>query len=179
MSAAARSYLRTIAAIGALLALSAGIGAIKAHAQAPTVASVVATCGTPNSASQYAAGSTAPITVNTAGVLCQTGTGGGAASNVTLVPPTGTPNETTVTCGVTTTTLLAAASATNFILVKVPSGGGTVWVNAAGVAAVAAPPSIDIVGGGTLLWSPVQGFVPSSALNCIAAVAQAVTLVWK
>jgi hypothetical protein len=107
------------------------------------------------------------------------GSAGGIPGGVTLVPPTGTPNETTVTCGVASTLLLAAASATNFILVKNPAAGGVVWINAAGVAAVAAPPSLDVVGGASLLWSPVNGFVPSSALNCIAPVAQAVTLLWK
>jgi hypothetical protein len=108
------------------------------------------------------------------------GAGGGAAGAVTLVPPTGTPVEVTVTCGVTTTALLAAAAATQFVLIKSPTGAAaTVWINAAGVAAVAAPPSIDLVAGASLLWSPGNGFVPSSAINCIASIATAVTLVYK
>ncbi len=91
----------------------------------------------------------------------------------------GTPVEVTVTCGVGTTVLLAAATATTFILVKNPSGGGTVWVNFAGVAAVAAPPSVDLIGGQSINWSQNNGYVPTSALNCIAPVAQAVTLLYK
>lgn len=107
------------------------------------------------------------------------GGGTGTAGSVTLAPATGTPNETTVTCGTGSTALLAAASATQFVLVKVPATGGTVWINAAGAAAVAAPPSIDLVAGASILWSPGNGFVPSSAMACIAVVAQAVTLLWK
>jgi hypothetical protein len=101
------------------------------------------------------------------------------AGSVTLAPVTGTPNETTVTCGVTSTTALAAAAATQFILVKSPSGGGTTWFNVAGAAAVTAPPSIDLVGGASILFSPGNGYVPASAINCIGLVAQAVTLVYK
>lgn len=170
-----RAILTVLAAL-----LAASVLVSRAHAQAPSTASVVTTCGTVNSAAQYVAGSTAPLTMNTSGVLCQGGAGGsGVAGGVTLVPVTGVPNETTVTCGVATTTLLAASSATSFILVVNPGTGGTVWVNSAGVAAVAAPPSIDLTAGRSLLWSAASGFVPSSALNCIAPVAQAVTLMWK
>jgi hypothetical protein len=107
-------------------------------------------------------------------VMCPT-TGG----SIQLTPPTGTPTQVSVSCGITSTTLLAASAATMFILIKNPSGGGTVWVNTAGVAAVAAPPSIDLVAGASLAWSPVQGFVPSSQINCIAAVATTVTVVYK
>lgn len=105
-------------------------------------------------------------------VLCSSP---GAATAAT----TGTPTETTVTCGTGSTTLLAASTATQFILVKVPTGGGIVWVNFAGAAAVAAPPSVDIAAGASLSWSPMQGYVPTSQINCLAPVAQAVTLVYK
>jgi hypothetical protein len=119
-------------------------------------------------------------TIDTTGRQCSNpGSGASGAANVTLVPPTGTPNQTTVTCGVASTTLLAAAAATSFILIKNPAAGGVVWLNFAGVAAVAAPPSLDMSGGGSVTWSAAQGFLPSSQINCIAPVAQAVELVWK
>ncbi len=93
---------------------------------------------------------------------------------------TGTPTESTVTCGAVTTALLAASSATQFILIKVPAAAtATVWVNVAGVAAVAAPPSVDLIAGQSMLWSTGTGFVPSSALNCISTIANAVTLIYK
>lgn len=92
---------------------------------------------------------------------------------------TGTPVETTVTCGVGTTALLAASTATTFILIKNPAAGGIVWINFAGVAAVAAPPSVDLAAGQSISWSALAGYVPTSALNCIAPVAQAVSLVYK
>ncbi len=170
--------MRAVLAVLVIL-IAAAVLVSRAHAQGPVAgASIVSACGTPNSAAQYVVGSTAPLTMTTGGVLCQGGAGG-VAGGVTLVPTTGTPTEITVTCGVTTTALLAAAAATNFILVKVPSGGGTIWYNAAGVAAVAAPPSIDLTGGQSQVWSAATGYLPSSALNCIAPVAQAVTLVYK
>ena len=94
-------------------------------------------------------------------------------------PPTGALVEITVTCGVASTALLTASSATKFIVIRNPTGGGTVWVNVAGAAAVAAPPSIDIVGGSQQTWSPMNGFVPATAINCIAPVAQAVTILYQ
>jgi hypothetical protein len=93
--------------------------------------------------------------------------------------PTGALVESTVTCGVASTALLTAASATKFILIQNPTGGGAVWFNFTGAAAVAAPPSLVLAGGATISWSPMQGFVPASAINCIAPVAQAVTILYQ
>ena len=101
------------------------------------------------------------------------------AAAVAQPAPTGALVETTVTCGVASTALLAAASATKFIVVRNPTGGGMVWINVAGAAAVAAPPSIDIAGGTQQTWSPLNGFVPATAIACIAPIAQAVTLLYQ
>jgi hypothetical protein len=112
-------------------------------------------------------------------VVPGSGSAGGIPGGVILVPPTGTPNETSVPCGVGSTLLLAAGAATQFIFYKVPQGGSTVWFNVAGAPAVAAPPSVDLAGGMWQTWSAAQGFLPSSQINCIAPVAQTVELIWK
>ena len=114
-----------------------------------------------------------------AAVVSVQGVAGGTPQPVTVLPATGTPNETTVTCGVASAPLLAAASATQFVVIRNATGGGMAWINVAGAAAVAAPPSIDIAGGTQQTWSPLNGFVPTSAINCIAPVAQAITVLWK
>ena len=94
-------------------------------------------------------------------------------------PPTGALVESTVTCGVASTALLTASSASKFILIQNPAAGGIVWINFAGAAAVAAPPSLSLAGGASITWSPMNGFVPASAINCIAPVAQAVTILYQ
>jgi hypothetical protein len=93
--------------------------------------------------------------------------------------PTGALVESTVTCGVASTALLTASSATKFILIQNPSGGGIVWINFAAAAAVAAPPSISLSAGQTIVWSPLNGFVPATAINCIAPIAQAVSILYQ
>ena len=94
-------------------------------------------------------------------------------------PPTGALVEITVTCGVASTALLTASSATKFILIQNPAAGGLVWLNFAGAAAVAAPPSLSLAGGASITWSPMNGFVPASAINCIAPVAQAISVLYQ
>jgi len=81
--------------------------------------------------------------------------------------PTGALVQTTVTCGASSTAVLTAQSAQKFILVQNPAGGSTVWLNFGGAAAVAAPPSISLAAGSSITWSPVNGFVPATAVTCI------------
>lgn len=96
-----------------------------------------------------------------------------------LPPPSGTPTQTSVSCGTSSTTLLAASTATTFVTVKVPAGSTVpVWVNWAGSAAVAAAPSLDIPSGGSVSWSAVN-YVPTSQINCLATTATTVTLIYK
>ena len=94
-------------------------------------------------------------------------------------PPTGALVESTVTCGVASTALLTAQSASKFVLIQNPAAGGLVWINFAGAAAVAAPPSLSLAGGASITWSPMNGFVPASAINCIAPVAQAISILYQ
>jgi hypothetical protein len=106
------------------------------------------------------------------GQICTGGGAGGAASGI--------PNQITVSCGTGSTTLLAAGAATRFVFVKVPSTAtGPVWVNWTGVAAVVTPPSQDIGPGVSMTWSPTTGFLPTSAINCIAGAASQVTVIYK
>lgn len=157
-----RATLTALAVLACLLAASVLVS--RAYAQAPAGASVVTTCGTPNIT--YAAGSTAPLTMNTSGVLCAPG-GGGATSSVTVVPTAGTPTQAAVTCAATTTTLLAAAAASYFFLVQNPSTATTtIWVNVAGAAAVAAPPSISLTAGQSLYF-PSATYLPNVLISCI------------
>lgn len=103
--------------------------------------------------------------------------------SVTVLPgsvSSGTPNQTTVSCGVASTSLLPANAATSFIAVKVPASATVpVWFNWAGVAAVTASPSEDLAVGSKIVWSPVSGFLPTAAINCIATSATSVTVEWK
>lgn len=115
------------------------------------------------------------------GLLCTSSVGGGGtANNVTLVPTAGTPNQATVTCAATTTLLLAAAAATQFFMIQNPSTATTaVWINIAGVAAVAAPPSISLTAGQSMYF-PASGYLPNAQINCITTTGtQAVTIASK
>lgn len=100
---------------------------------------------------------------------------------VTSVSSSGTPTQTSVSCGTGSTTLLAAATATQFISVRNPTTSTqTVWLNLAGAAAVAAAPSIDIPPGGERSYfNSENSYLPTSQLNCIAGTASTVTLVYK
>lgn len=102
------------------------------------------------------------------GLLCTSSVGGGGtANNVTLVPTAGTPTQAAVSCLATTTTLLAAAAATSFWLVQNPSTATTtVWINTAGAAAVAAPPSISLTAGQSMYF-PAAGYLPNALISCI------------
>ena len=95
-----------------------------------------------------------------------------------LAAPSGTPIETSVSCGTGSTTLLAASTATQFIMVKVPQGGNTVWINFAGSAAVQAAPSVDLTGGASIIWGATT-YLPTAQINCIASAATSVTLMYK
>ncbi len=157
--------------------LAASVVVSRAHAQAPSTASVVTTCGTPNLT--YSAGSTAPLTMNTSGVLCAPN-GGGSTSNVTVLPTAGTPTQATVSCLATTTTLLAAAAAAYFVAIQNPSTAATtVWVNFGGASAVAASPSISLAPGQSIYF-PSAGYLPTALISCITTTGtQATTIVYK
>lgn len=100
--------------------------------------------------------------------------------NATFVGSTGTPTQTSVTCGTSSTTLLTASSASAFITVKVPAAASVpVWFNWTGSAAVAAPPSQDVPVGGEIVWSTASGFLPTSAVTCLATSATTVSLLYK
>lgn len=90
--------------------------------------------------------------------------------NATFVGASGTPNQTSVTCGTGNTTLLAPNAAVAFISVQVPpTSAGPVWINWGGVSAVTAPPSQQVPLGGMQVWSTAGGFLPTSQANCIAS----------
>jgi hypothetical protein len=104
-----------------------------------------------------------------------TGTGPGGTGGAS-----GTPNEVPVTCNATTTVLLAANAASQFIRIAVPPGAVVVGFNWAGAAATLAPPSDMLSAGQSMTWSPLNGYVPTSQLSCIATTGtQAVTLIYK
>ena len=93
----------------------------------------------------------------------------------------GTPTETSVTCGTTSTTLLAASTATQFITYQIPpTAANAVWFNVAGAAATTASPSEGYNPGGQKTWSRGQdGYLPTSQINCIATASTVVTLTYK
>lgn len=93
----------------------------------------------------------------------------------------GTPTLTSVACGVTSTTLLAASTATQFLMIRNPTTAlNTVWINVAGAAAVAAPPSIDLAPGSEAdFFAEGAGFLPTAQINCIAGVSNTVTVMYK
>lgn len=118
---------------------------------------------------------------NLAGTLNGGTLNGTTLVNSIFVGASGTPNQTSVSCGTSSTTLLAANQAAAFIAVKVPPGGsGSIWTNWAGSAAVASTPSLEVPVGAELIWSTASGFVPTSQANCIAVGSPvSVTLLWK
>ena len=127
----------------------------------------ITTCGTASPPAGFG-----PVYVDSTGKLCVN-----ATVSATVTPQTGTPTQTSVSCGVGSTTLLAAAAATQFLLIKVPASATVpVWFNFAGAAAVAAPPSVDLAAGASITWT---AFVPSSQINCLATSATTVTVTYK
>jgi len=114
-----------------------------------------------------------------------------AADNISAVPVTnsnplpvssggnsGTPTETSVSCGTSSTTLLAANAATKFILIKIPaSAANAVWFSYA-TTAVTAPPSFDMAAGSAISWS-TSGFLPTGTITCIGTGAVTVTVVYQ
>ena len=78
------------------------------------------------------------------------------------------------------TPLLAAGSASGFIRIASPSASaGSVWFNWTGAPAVTAPPSDEIRPGGIIVWQSAAGYLPTSAMTCIAAAPTPVTLVYR
>jgi hypothetical protein len=92
----------------------------------------------------------------------------------------GTPTQIAVTCGTSSTLALAAGTVTKFLRVTVPSSAaGDVFFNWAGATATASPPSDPVAKGTTTTWSPALGYLPTSAVNCIAAASTAVTITYN
>lgn len=94
----------------------------------------------------------------------------------------GTPNQTSVSCAATSTTLLAASTATMFLSIRNPTTAtATIWINTAGVAAVAAAPSIDLPPGAEAdFFAEGASFLPTSQINCISGgSASTVTVTYK
>ena len=92
----------------------------------------------------------------------------------------GTPNEINVTCGATSVAVLPANAATQFVLLKAPSTNtAAMWLNFAGVAAVAASPAYDLGSSASLVLSAATGFVPTAAVNCISSYSASLTLIYK
>lgn len=131
----------------------------------------------------YPPGISRPITQDGTGTLCtQTSSGGGGGGGtVTQGPPgasgwpvivsgvAGTPTQTGVSVTSATTALTTSSQFSNFGRVCVPSTAGTgIWVNWAGVAAVAAIPSDYIPPGQCDIWVKQTGFLPTTAWNAIS-----------
>lgn len=107
---------------------------------------------------------------NLSGTLTGGTLSGTTLVNATFVGASGTPTQTTITCGTGSTTLLAASAATAFISVQVPPGAASpVWFNFAGTSAVTAPPSLQVPIGGQINWSTATGFLPTSQATCVAS----------
>lgn len=94
---------------------------------------------------------------------------------------TGTPTQTSISCGTSSTTVLAANAAASFVIIRNPTTATiTVWINVAGAAATAAAPSIDLAPGSEADFSAGNdSFLPTSAINCIATTASTLTVVYK
>lgn len=90
------------------LAALACLWAGAAIAQPASVASIVATCGTPNVT--YSAGDTKPITMDTSGNLCGSSTGTTTATIAGVTASSATQINSTITLGATFQTALAASS---------------------------------------------------------------------
>jgi len=82
--------------------------------------------------------------------------------------PTGAMVQTTVTCANTSTAVLTAQSVQKFLLIQNP-GASSVWIRFDGAAATTAAPALSLAGGASITWSPNNGFVPGTAINCIVA----------
>jgi len=97
--------------------------------------------------------------------------------------PSGALVQIAVTCGASSTAVLSGPppSATKFILIQNPPGAAaTVWLNFAGAAATTAAPSIGLAAGQQITWSPAFGFVPGTAIACIAASgSQAISVLYQ
>lgn len=105
-----------------------------------------------------------------------------AGTGPTFQPNTaaGTPNQTTLVCGATSVLALAAGAATQFVLLKAPSTNtAAMWLNFAGVPAVAASPAYDLGSSASLVLSAAGGFLPTSQINCISSYSASLTLIYK
>lgn len=94
----------------------------------------------------------------------------------------GTPTQTSVSCAATSTTLLAASTATQFLSIRNPTTSAvTIWINAAGAAAVVGAPSYDLPPGAEAdFFAEGSGFLPTSQINCISSGAtSSVALMYK
>lgn len=133
--------------------------------------------GTLPSSTQY---NNQPVSINEINGTQLTAVGGGIGVS-TNISSSGTPTQTSVSCGTSSTTLLAASSATHFISLRNPTTATvTVWVNIAGASAVTAAPSLDLPPGGELDFTASENsYLPTSQINCIASSASSLVVVYK
>jgi hypothetical protein len=115
------------------------------------------------------------------------GTTNGVVTNsgsVTVASPpagnSGTPTQTTGTCGTTSGTILAAASATTSETFHLAStAANPVWLNFAGATATQAAPNFDLQPGGSITFTASGGLLPTSAITCIASASTSVSEIFK
>ncbi len=92
---------------------------------------------------------------------------------------TGTPTQTSVSCGTTSGTLLAAGAAGFWIhLENSPANANSVFLNDAGAPAVVGVGGIEIDPGQSKDYF-ASVFLPTAQINCIAAATTQLTVVYK
>ena len=113
---------------------------------------------------------------------------GGASSNPLFTVPgstsvnSGTPTQTTATCGTSSGTLLAASSASSFASFNLAlTAANPVFLNFAGGTASTSTSgsSFALQPGQTVSWSLAAGYLPTSAVTCIASASTTVVEVYK
>lgn len=114
------------------------------------------------------------------GALCSSSAPCSILSNGGGSGGTGTPTETTGTCGTSSSTILAASSATSSESFHLsPTAANPVWLNFTGTAAVQANPSFDLQPGMTITFAVAAGLLPTSAVTCIASASTSVVEIFK
>ncbi len=156
---------RLMAAILASALALVPVFAVAQSTAAPVVTGYLSTTGCP-------AGQTA--------CFVQFGGSSGGGQPVSVLPTTGTPIATTITCGTTSTTLLAASAASHDVLIQNPSAAvSKVWISFTAAAAVAGTPDYELDPGAGINL-PLGGDLWNGAtLTCIALSSQAVSVTYR
>lgn len=156
------------------------IATVKAASVSPLATDTAIVIGiSPNGNQATAAIQNTQVTQLTAIFSNQTNGTQKVSTNITS---TGTPTQTSVSCGTGSTNLLAAGAATLFVILRNPTTATqTIWVNVTGVAAVAAVPSMDLPPGGELdFTSSENSYLPTAQFNCISGgTASSLALIYK